>query len=321
MIFYFFLLLFSFILTVIIEKKLIPLLKSCAKQPIYTEGPSWHISKQGTPTMGGIAFLIAILLCSIIGAIYLFFTHHSEYAVITILISLIYALTNGLIGVFDDLMKLSRQKNAGLSPFQKLSLQFILALIFLLARKRFFDDPTSINIGNATLNLGVIYYPFAIVLLLGIVNCANLTDGIDGLATSVALTIGIVFAFLSRNSIGALIVSICLIGGCLGFLVFNKHPAKIFMGDTGSLFLGAICASLAFALQNPMVIILIGGVYVIEGLSVILQVVCYKLFEKRIFKMAPIHHHLEKIGFKENSICKIAIITTIVLSLIAILVF
>jgi phospho-N-acetylmuramoyl-pentapeptide-transferase len=170
------------------------------------------------------------------------------------------------------------------------------------------------------LDLGIFYYPLSLVLLLGIVNCANLTDGIDGLASSVALTIGSIFLLVSSINIDVSILSSALIGGTLGFLLFNAHPARIFMGDTGSLFLGALAVCLAFSIGNPMIIILIGGVYVIEGISVILQVAVYKATQKRVFKMAPLHHHLEKCGMEESRICTLAVLVTLILSSFALLI-
>jgi len=158
-----------------------------------------------------------------------------------------------------------------------------------------------------------------VIILLGIVNCANLTDGVDGLASSIAFTIGTVL-FLTLSDMAEIsVISAAMTGATLGFLFFNVNPAKIFMGDTGSLFLGALVASLSFSLGNPLIAILLGGVYVIEGVSVILQVVFFKLTGKRIFKMAPIHHHLEKCGLSENRICILAVIATLMLSSLAIL--
>lgn len=314
---------FSTLITVLIESRLIPYLSGRAAQPIYADGPSWHISKSGTPTMGGLAFLVAIGVSLSLGCVYLFLTSGLSASVIAVMISLLFSVGNSLIGIFDDLMKLKRKQNAGLTPMQKLILQFLLAVLFLMARAYFFDDTTTINLSFATFDIGLFYYPLAIILLLGIVNCANLSDGIDGLSSSVSLSIGAVFFIIGL--IGSLtetsIIASALIGGAIGFLIFNRHPARIFMGDTGSLFLGALAASLAFTVNNPFIIIMIGGVYVIEGISVILQVIYYKLTKKRLFKMAPIHHHLEKCGYSENKICLLAIITTLVLSALSPLIF
>ena len=306
----------ALILTVIIEKALIPLLSGKASQPIYKEGPSWHIAKSGTPTMGGIGFIISILLTLLATCIIIKSKGANGNATFSILISLIYAISNSLIGVFDDLTKLKRRDNAGLTPMQKIFFQLILAIIFLMARAHYLNDHGILKFSFGNIDLGFLYYPLAILMLLGIVNCANLTDGIDGLASSVAFAIGIALLYISiTKSQDVAFVASSLIGGALGFLFFNIYPAKIFMGDTGSLFLGALTASCAFSLENPLIMILIGGVYVIEGVSVILQVLYFKATGKRLFKMAPLHHHLEKCGFSETKICLIAMLLTLFLSI------
>ena len=309
----------SLILTVIIEARLIPFLKKRAQQPIYEGGPSWHMSKSGTPTMGGIAFLIAISTSLFIVSLVLFIQDKSLDG-ISLLITLLFAVENSLIGIFDDLMKLRKKENAGLTPMQKIGLQTILAVLFLMAREHFLSDGTQIKIFSSEINLGVFYYLFAITLLIGIINCANLTDGIDGLASSVAVTIGFVFFIIAfQTSTVTTTLSAALVGGAIGFLFFNSHPARIFMGDTGSLFLGALAVGMAFSIKNPILIIPIGTVYVIEGASVILQVAFFKATKKRLFKMAPLHHHMERCGLTENKICLISVLTTLLFSAISFL--
>ena len=303
-------------------KKLIPYLTRRAKQPIYEGGPSWHISKSGTPTMGGISFLLSIFLT--LGSVAVLMYLNKDFRTsISILIILLFAVGNALIGVFDDMVKLKRKENAGLTPGQKLFLQFLLTVIFLLAIRFYISDGSSVAFSFGQLNLGLFYYPLSIILLLGVINCANLTDGVDGLASCSAISICSVFLIMGAISLMAELafISSAVIGGVLGFLFFNRHPAKIFMGDTGSLFLGALVAGLAFCTSNPFSIILIGGVYVIEGVSVILQVVVYKITKKRLFKMAPLHHHLERNGFSENKICFIWVLATALLSLLSFLIF
>lgn len=307
----------SLLLTVIIEARLIPTLKKRAQQPIYEGGPSWHISKSGTPTMGGIAFLISITVSLLFALIFLFSKNKLTDAA-ALIITLTYAIGNALVGIFDDITKLRRKENAGLTPGQKLFLQTILAVLFLMAREYFLNDGTSIHLFSKEINLGFLYYLFALILLVGTVNCANLTDGIDGLCSCVAVTVGIIFFIIGHNSSSLTqTVSVALIGGVLGFLFFNIHPARIFMGDTGSLFIGAITVGIAFSLRNPVLVIPTAIVYVIEGASVILQVAVYKLTKKRLFKMAPLHHHLERCGLKENRICLIAVVTTLLFSIIS----
>ena len=309
---YIFVFIFTLALTAVIEKRIIPILSKKAKQPIYEEGPRWHMSKSGTPTMGGIAFLIASV--SALAVCSLFFI--STYISLSIIISLLYALSNAMIGIIDDLKKLHHKKNAGLTPKEKLLLQLISAVLFLLARRFLLLDTTELSFSFGSFDLGVFYYPFSLIILLGLVNFSNLTDGIDGLSSSVAFSIGISIFYLSAAlSVETAIISSAIIGSAVGFLIFNLHPAKIFMGDTGSLFFGAIIASCAFTLKNPLIMVFVAGVFVIEGVSVILQVLFYKLTHKRIFKMAPLHHHLEKCGWSENKICIAAILMTFIMSI------
>ncbi len=302
-------------LTVVLERKLIPLLTKRAKQPIYEGGPAWHSAKSGTPTMGGVAFLIAISSAILLSLPFVIALGDKKSALVLISV-LLYSAMNSVIGIIDDMTKLKRKKNAGLSPAQKILFQTILAFAFLLVQKLFLGIPTALSFSFGEIELGFFYYPLGILLLLGIINCANLTDGIDGLAGCVAFAIGISLFYISLYLTPEVaVLSAALIGGAIGFLAFNLHPAKIFMGDTGSLFLGAIAVSAVFALGNPMLIIFIGGIYVLEGISVILQVIFFKATRKRLFKMAPIHHHLEKCGISENTICIIAILLTFLFSI------
>lgn len=317
---YFFVAIATFLITLIIERRLIPILSKNAKQPIYEGGPSWHANKKGTPTMGGLAFIISVLFIGLIAAAYI--TSRDANAAVSLLLVLGYALANALVGVLDDLTKLKRKENAGLTPKQKLALQLLISVLFITARAVFFKDTTALHFSFGTLNLGILYFPFSLVILLGITNCANLTDGVDGLAGSVAFAISSVILIVSLMAYeDAALLSSALIGATLGFLIFNVHPAKVFMGDTGSLFLGSAIAAMGFSLGNPALLIPVCAVYVIEGISVILQVVFFKLTGKRLFKMAPIHHHLEKCGMSENKICVLAMIFTFLSSLILVLLY
>ena len=189
-------------------------------------------------------------------------------------------------------------------------------------RSIFLKIDTSLSFSFGKIELGFFYYPISIFVMLGLINSANLTDGIDGLASSVAFAIGIALFYISASLSPELaFISSAIIGATIGFLIFNLHPAKIFMGDTGSLFLGALIASSSRLIENEIVILLISGVYVIEGFSVVLQVLWYKLTKKRILKMAPIHHHLEKCGFSENRICLCAIFLTFLFSIPAYIIY
>lgn len=313
--FYILIFLATFILTFIIEKALIPLLVKRAKQPIYSEGPKWHESKSGTPTMGGLAFLISISITLTSVAVSMYFRGMVDLGN-AILLSVGYAVLNSLIGLFDDLKKLKKKENKGLSAKEKLIFQAVAAVIFLLVRAFTVENPTTLSFSFGLVDIGIFYYPIALLILVGIVNMANLTDGIDGLATGVGFAAAVSLFYISAALITEVaFVSSAVIGAMVGFLFFNINPAKIFMGDTGSLFLGALIVSSTFMLSNPIITLSINSVYIIEGLSVIVQVAYYKLTKRRIFKMAPLHHHLEKCGWSENKICFVAILTTLVTSI------
>ncbi len=309
----------TLLMTVLIERFLIPRLKGRANQPIYEEGPAWHLSKGATPTMGGLAFLISAAFSLALCAIYFYSVGETRSAT-SILIYTFFCVGNALIGLFDDLTKLRRKDNAGLTPKQKLIFQGLVATVFLALNTKNSPTPPSLD-SFGRVDSFFLYFPAAIFIILGIVNCANLTDGIDGLASSVGYAVGISFFLMSAstNQISAILAAV-LTASSIAFLFFNINPAKIFMGDTGSLFLGALALSCAFSADRPLSIIPIGIIYVIEGVSVILQVLVFKLTKKRLFKMAPIHHHLEKSGMSENKICLIAMIITLLSSLIPLMV-
>ncbi len=311
----------SLILTAAIEHRLIPLLSGRASQPIYTDGPDWHIKKRGTPTMGGLAFLAASVISLLFASGFLLYAK-KIYEATSLIISATFAMLNALVGIVDDLTKVRHKENRGLTPSQKLFLQLILSIMFLFARAELLGDTTTLSFSFGKVDLGYFYYPLAIVALLGTVNCANLTDGIDGLASGVAFSIGVTLFYISASIFpDVAVVASSVIGAAVGFLIFNIHPAKIFMGDTGSLFFGALTVSCVFSLGNPILMIFIGGVYFTEGLSVILQVIYYKSTGKRLFRMAPIHHHLEKCGMGETKICMLAIILTFLLSIPAFILY
>ena len=218
---YVFVFLFTFATTVLLTRLIIPFLKSNAKQPIYEDGPKWHMSKAGTPTMGGLAFLISTVTALSLCALYLFIAGN-KVAAISVLICAVYALLNALIGVTDDITKLKRKQNAGLTPRAKLVLQFTVSGIFLIARIILLNDGTDIAFRFGSIDLGIFYYFISLIILVGITNCANLTDGIDGLATSVAFGIGVSMLYFSFYSYEAVsFICSALIGACIGFLIFN----------------------------------------------------------------------------------------------------
>ena len=295
-------------LTVLILIRLIPYLRSIKiGQKILDIGPNWHKSKEGTPTMCGVSFVIAGLV-GIVSVIATFFNEIPTKDIILIVNIYIYGILNALIGIIDDIAKIRKDKNQGLTAKTKFLFQSIAAILFLLSLKLTVGFSTELYVPylNIYLELGFFYYLIAYLVLCGMVNSVNLTDGIDGLASSVALTVGLFLfylVFVRIESVPLTVISAILIGSTIGFLFFNIHPAKAFMGDTGSLFLGAVIASSAFVLNSPLLVLIYGFVFVIEALSDILQVAYFKLSRgKRIFKMAPLHHHFEKSGFSEMKI-------------------
>ena len=292
-----------FALTVCIERLLIPRLRARAAQPILEIGPAWHLSKKGTPTLGGVGFIAAVL---IVFFSWLLFSRRAVENVAwgKIAFLLLFSLLCGTIGLLDDLKKLTRRQNMGLSAWQKYLLLLALCVLFLYLSDLFFGLSTTLFIPffDVKWEMGWLYYPFAAVYLTGVINALNLTDGMDGLlSTLVAVFCGLlVLLGLSIGESTAFFCGALLLGAVLGFLCFNAHPAKIFMGDTGSLFLGGMVGGYGILSGAPLLVLLAGGVFVIEAVSVILQVAWFKLSGgKRLLRMAPLHHHFEKGGWSE----------------------
>lgn len=290
--------LISFIISVVITKVEIPVLKRKAGQNIREDGPQSHLSKAGTPSMGGIAIIIAASLTTI-GAAVMGKIDGLECAII-----LLVFVGFGLIGFFDDYLKVIKKNNLGLRAYQKFGLQTILSVILAVYLANYTEGSTSVYIPFADIyvNFGIWYIPFVVFVVLAMTNAVNLTDGLDGLASGVTAFISLFFAvagFTYGIVTGAYFCS-AMCGACLGFLVFNRNPAKVFMGDTGSLALGGGLAAAAILMKLELLLPIVGLLYVIEALSVVLQVGYFKISGgKRIFKMAPIHHHFEKCGFSE----------------------
>ncbi|MCQ2452852.1 MAG: phospho-N-acetylmuramoyl-pentapeptide-transferase [Oscillospiraceae bacterium] len=294
----------AFIGAFIAGKIIIPILvKMKIGQSIKEIGPSWHMSKQGTPTMGGVIFISGMLLALLATGIPALVKGD-----LTHLFIFVFALVYGGIGFVDDYCKLKKKENTGLTAKQKLVLQVLAALLFVLAMHLTGMAKMELYVpfANVTASIPVpLYYIFSVFVIVGCVNAVNLTDGVDGLASGVTLPVAIFYAAVaagwSYESVG--LVAAAMAGGVAGFLVFNFHPAKVFMGDTGSLFLGGAVCALAYALNMPLVLIPLGIVYIVEALSVILQVGYFKVTKgKRIFRMAPIHHHFEKGGWNEYKV-------------------
>ena len=299
----------TLVLTAVISRFLIPVLKSRKMgQRILEIGPRWHKSKEGTPTMGGIAFIIPAVAVGVASSVYLWFRDGYESAM-PLVLTICLGLAGGLIGCIDDLAKLRNKRNEGLTAPQKFLLQVAAAALYLLGMRLICNMSTELYIPyfKVTWDMGIFFYVFALILICGIMNSVNLTDGIDGLASGVTLVVGVFFTVAGFRSLGtdgkAVTLGAVLIGATAGFLIYNFYPARVFMGDTGSLFLGGLVVGGAFMIKNPLIIVVAGLVYIIETVSVMLQVTFFKLTHgKRLFKMSPIHHHFEQCGWSEIKI-------------------
>ncbi|MBR7146868.1 MAG: phospho-N-acetylmuramoyl-pentapeptide-transferase [Oscillospiraceae bacterium] len=312
----------SFLVTAAVGKKLIPVLRRLkAGQSILEDGPTWHASKQGTPTMGGIMFIAGIL-----AAILIVGWQDMTAGDLTHLYVFGFAAIFGLIGFLDDYQKVKKKQNLGLTALQKFLLQLAAAVAFLcLMRAEGMLMPSLyVPFFNTRLILSwPIYLVFAAFVIVGTVNAVNITDGVDGLAASVTVPVALFFAVLSVwwqgfSQLG--VYAAALVGGLLGFLVYNFHPAKVFLGDTGSLFLGGTVAALAFAYDMPLILVIVGIVYICETMSDIIQVAYFKATHgKRFFKMAPLHHHFELCGWSEVKLVTIFTLVSAVCCVLALI--
>lgn len=307
--------LLAFFLNIVISPFAIPLLKRLKfGQNVRNDGPGTHLKKMGTPTMGGIIILLSMVTATI------FFLKENE-AVQTILFV---TVGFGVIGFIDDYIKVVKKRSLGLTPMQKIIGQLIITCVFAYLLTTYVGIDTSIIIpftGRITWDLGIFYWPFLIFTVLAVVNAVNLTDGIDGLAASVTVLVATFFAaialMLRSESVP---VAAATVGSLLGFLLFNSYPAKVFMGDTGSMALGGAVVAFATLTNSPLLIVIVGFIYLAEALSVMLQVSYFKLTHgKRIFKMAPLHHHFEQCGWPETRVVFVFWIATVVLCWIGVL--
>ena len=288
-------------LTGLIGYLLLPVLRALkAGQSIREIGPTWHNNKAGTPMMGGLMFIIAAIVCVVVNLFRM-----EDY---TVVYTLLLALCFGAVGFLDDFFKLKFKRNLGLTSIQKALLQMAVSALYLylLYKQGHMSSNLSIPFTDVTLYIHpLVYIFFAMFVMVGCVNAVNLTDGVDGLSSSVTVPVMVFFtaAAIAKGKFDLAILPASLLGGLIAYLFYNWHPAKVFMGDTGSLFLGGVVCALAFALEMPLILILVGFVYICETLSVILQVGYFKLTHgKRLFKMSPIHHHFEMCGWKEEKI-------------------
>lgn len=314
--------LIAFAISAVLGRFLIPYLhKLHFGQTILEIGPKWHEKKQGTPIMGGIMFITAITVVTLVSTIVYIFTGGDFITTyfadiprecVFVFAGLGLALANGLIGFIDDFTKVVKKRNLGLTAIQKLILQFAAAIAFLVVLSIAGYGTTTIIPFVGEIDLGFFYYIIAALVIVGMVNSVNLTDGVDGLCGSVTFFACVAFMLIASmlSFLGVTAMCAASAGACLGFLVWNFHPAKVFMGDTGSLFLGGLVCALAFAVGMPILLLPIGIVYIAEEASVILQVGYFKLTHgKRLFKMSPIHHHFEMCGWSEVKI--VAVFSTI----------
>lgn len=313
--------LLSFVIAAIGGKILIPFLhKLKFGQPIKVEfGPKWHEGKQGTPTMGGIMFIFSTVIAAAAGyAVYRMTavttlgeeSVAASNAALRLLSCIIFCVLFGIMGFIDDYTKVARKNNDGLSPMQKIVIQIFISIAWLLVMRYLGDTNTKIDLGFVNFDIGLFYYPLMVLVILYLTNAVNLTDGIDGLCGTVTmvnmLLYTIIFVLLANAEMTLFTISVA--GGCLGFLMWNFHPAKCFMGDTGSMFLGAAVTAAGLVTHQHLILVLLALVYIIEALSVVVQVFYFKYTKKkygegrRIFKMTPIHHHFEMSGFGEYKI-------------------
>ena len=305
----------GFLIVVILGPIFIPMLARFKfGQTVRDEGPQSHLAKNGTPTMGGVMMIVAILITGL------------TRATISkgLIVGLICIVGFGFVGFLDDFIKIKMKRSLGLKAYQKIILQFALALY--IAYYQYSASPSAtqlvIPFTNHIINLGIWYIPFMIIFIIGTVNAVNLTDGLDGLASGVTLIVScffILFAVSISNSDVAILAA-ATAGACLGFLGFNSYPAKVFMGDTGSMALGGAVVAFATLTNSPLLIVIVGFIYLAEALSVMIQVTYFKLTNgKRIFKMAPLHHHFEQCGWPETRVVFIFWIATVVLCWIGVL--
>ena len=315
-------LMIGFLLSVTFGLIAIPLLKKIKagqRINVYVEN---HQRKSGTPTMGGLIFIIPTILTTI----FLILTDKMEFSV-NLLIVLFVLVSYSMIGFLDDFLSIKQNQNKGLTQIQKLFLQFIIALVFYILYQKYTDANSVLEITLLGIkwNLGWFYGIFILFLLVGTSNAVNLTDGLDGLAGGLSAIAFLAFGLISWGSywiegyrdIG--IFCFILVGAIMGFLVYNTNPAKVFMGDTGSLTLGAVLATIAILTNHELSLALIGGVFVIETITVMVQITSVVLFKKKVFLMTPIHHHFERLGWRESDIVKLFWIVGFILSLLALI--
>ncbi|HHV74103.1 phospho-N-acetylmuramoyl-pentapeptide-transferase [Thermoanaerobacterium sp. PSU-2] len=295
----------SFLICVVLGPIVIPwLTKLKFGQSVRSDGPKTHLKKAGTPTMGGIIIIISLLIADIV------FSKWDKYMALLITITLGY----GIIGFLDDYIKVRYKRSLGLTARQKLLGQFALAILFAYFSKNIVGTDVIVPFLKREIDLGYFYIPFIMFVVVGTVNSVNLTDGLDGLASGVSFMVTAFFTLIGffMNNTSLTVFGAAITGALLGFLKFNRYPAEVFMGDTGSLAIGGAVAALATMTKLPVILVVVGIVYVAEALSVIIQVVSFRLTGKRIFKMSPLHHHFELSGWSETKVVFLFWIVTLI---------
>lgn len=291
-------------------------------QEIREEGPVWHQKKSGTPTMGGLMFILGISIAVVLTFFINLLSSAETGSLTTSLLVLFVAVGFGAVGFIDDYIKVVKKRNLGLKALPKFIMQIAITVIYIMLLKLTGGLACNVVIPFVGITFALplwLYVIFVVFVVTGTVNAVNLTDGLDGLATSVTIPVVLFFALCGYRAMnmGLFTFGIAVVGGLIGFLIYNKYPAKVFMGDTGSLFLGGAVVAMAIALQMHFYLVIAGFIYFVEALSVILQVACFKLTGKRIFKMSPIHHHFEKCDWSENKIVYTFTAITIIMCIIS----
>lgn len=306
----------SFLVTLILAPLIIPLLRRLHfGQYIREEGPKSHQKKAGTPTMGGVIFLTGMLIALLVIAFNYHVADQNTYMLLFV------SLGFGVVGLADDFIKVVMKRNMGLTSKQKMLGQLIIAAIFMYVTTRY-DYSTFLSVPGThwMINLYWLYPVFAVFILIGVPNATNLTDGMDGLLSGLAAISFAAFAIIAvaANQLGIAFFATAMMGAMLGFLVFNAHPARVFMGDTGSLAIGGALAGISILTGTEILLAVIGGVYVIETLSVIIQVISFKTTGKRVFRMSPIHHHFELGGWSEWKVVTVFWLAGLILAIIGV---
>lgn len=306
--------LIAFFLSIILSPFVIPMLQRLKfGQNVRDDGPNSHLKKAGTPTMGGVIILMSMVVTS------LFFMKGNREVQLILLVTVGF----GIIGFLDDYIKVVKKRSLGLTAMQKIIGQLIVTVVFAYLLKTYLGLSTEIIIpftNGKVWDMGILYWPFLVFTVLAVVNAVNLTDGLDGLASSVTVLVATYFAAIALGiGNGAFPIAGAAVGSLLGFLLFNTYPAKVFMGDTGSLALGGFVIATAFVMKMPLFILIVGLIYVIENVSVILQVFYFKKTKKRLFRMAPIHHHFELGGWPETKVVAVFSIITAIMCLVGLI--